>query len=88
MNERGSTVSMWFKIGFYLFASLLIGLEAQIDNIQNMDSFHTLDWIKLVIKSILPEIINLATPFCNISKCSSQYPNPIPLWLNELVVCL
>lgn len=63
MNEKGSTVSMWFKIGFYFFASLLIGFEAQIDNIQNMDAFRALDWIKLVIKSVLPAVIAMKAFF-------------------------
>ena len=63
MNGKGSTISMWFKISFYLFASLLIGFDAQIDNIHNMDSFHTLDWIKLIIKSILPAVIAMKAFF-------------------------
>jgi hypothetical protein len=63
MSEKGSTISMWFKIGFYLFASLLIGLDAQIDTIHNMDSFHAIDWIKLVIKSVLPAVIAMKAFF-------------------------
>jgi hypothetical protein len=63
MTEKGSTVSMWFKIGFYFFASLLIGFEAQIDNIQNMDAFKALDWIKLAIKSVLPAVIAMKAFF-------------------------
>jgi hypothetical protein len=63
MNEKGSTISMWFKIGFYLFASLLIGFDAQIDSIHNVDSFHTLDWVKLIIKSILPAVIAMKAFF-------------------------
>ena len=63
MSEKGLTVSMWFKIGFYFVASLLIGFEAQIDNIQNMDSFQALDWIKLIIKSILPAVIAMKAFF-------------------------
>jgi len=63
MSEKGSTVTMWFKIGFYLFASLLIGFDAQIDNMHNIDTFHTLDWIKLTIKSILPAVIAMKAFF-------------------------
>lgn len=63
MTEKGSTISMWFKIGFYFFASLLVGFEAQIDNIHNMDAFTTLDWIKLTIKSVLPAVISMKAFF-------------------------
>lgn len=63
MNERGSAISMWFKIAFYSFASLLIGFEAQIDNIKSMEGFSTLEWTKLVIKSILPAVIAMKAFF-------------------------
>ena len=63
MNKKNSNISMYFKIGFYFFASLLIGLEAQIDNIHNLDSFKLLDWIKLSIKSVLPAVIAMKAFF-------------------------
>jgi hypothetical protein len=63
MGEKSSTISMYFKIAFYFFASLLIGFEAQIDNIHSLEAFKLLDWIKLTIKSVLPAVIAMKAFF-------------------------
>jgi hypothetical protein len=63
MDKKSSNISMYFKIGFYFFASLLVGFEAQIDNIHSLEAFKVLDWIKLTIKSVLPAVIAMKAFF-------------------------
>ena len=76
MSETQHKASMYFKISFYILSSILIGFSTQIDNIQSFDTFHALDWIKLIIKSILPAVIAVKaffdTSVSNYLKSSDQ----------------